>query len=95
MQNRGKMKIEPVCEVCGNTAAWHREKTPAHAFSLDGQLNRAKPSQVNNPSSEGTPGIKQGGDPVLRMALIRKGLLTVEDLDQVEAEIRATGISHT
>ena len=97
MQTLGKtmMTTELECAICGKDQAWHRENNSAHAFSTDGQLSRRASSQSGDPSSQNRPRINTGGDPVLRMALIRKGVITPEDLTQVEAEINATGISHT
>lgn len=88
-----KMKTE--CLICGKDEQWHRENNPAHAFSLDGRLTRAQRQPDAKPVSQERPRIQGGGDPVLRMALIRKGIITPEDLTQVEDELNATGISHT
>jgi len=33
------------------------------------------------------------GDPILRMALIRKGVITPEDLDAVEQELKVSGLA--
>lgn len=83
------------CDICGKDEKWHRENDSAHAFATDGRLIRRAQSQSNDPSSQNRPRINTGGDPVLRMALIRKGIITPEDLTQVEDELNATGISHT
>ena len=83
------------CLICGKDEQWHRDNQPNHDFSIDGRLTKRAPSQASDPSSQNRPRINMGGDPVLRMALIRKGVITPEDLTQVEAELSATGISHT
>lgn len=89
------MTIERVCEVCGHSLEWHRQNQTAHVFSDDGRIIQRSRSQASDPVSEENPRMQLAGDPVLRMALIRKGVITPEDLDEVENELRATGISHT
>lgn len=83
------------CLICGKSEQWHRDNNPSHSFSVDGRLVKRAPSQANLPSSQNQPQIATGGDPVLRMALIRAGVITPEDLTQVEAELNATGISYS
>lgn len=44
-------------------------------------------------SSQGRSGNALQGDPVLRLALIRAGIIKVEDLDRIEGELRAAGVA--
>lgn len=67
-----------------------------HEFSATGQLvaisNRApKHERRNSQRSSGRlrPGID--GDPILRFLLINKGIVSVEELDEAERLLRATG----
>lgn len=86
---------EKLCVICNWPERDHKERNMQHAFTLTGELaRRARNNDMN--SSPGAE-IKQlpQGDPVLRMALIRAGVITPEDLTQVENELKATGISHT
>lgn len=90
------------CETCGHTgsasatAAWHPFRhplkllgeSPANVFSK-------KPQQDETLPETGTPVVQSSMpfDPVLRQALIDKGILTPEDLREAEVKIRAvTGI---
>lgn len=83
------------CQVCGKFPVEHRDPSISHAFSTDGRLIRRSPPDESKLESQGSTQALLKGDPLLRMALIRKGVITAEDLTQVEAEVRATGISHT
>jgi hypothetical protein len=79
---------EVLCEVCRQTKAWHEEHRPQHEFSLDGQLRRAQPMTVEAPM----PNVSIPSDPILRLVLIEKGLITSEDLAEAEAKLRSTGV---
>lgn len=85
----------PSCSICGKDERWHRENEVLHAFSLDGRLKKAESPPPSKPVSQERPKVNIQGDPVLRMALIRAGVITPEDLTQVEDELNATGISYT
>lgn len=90
-----------LCTICHKPAIEHEERGFKHRFSPPGQPSAlfARTDQAQSSSSQRTSGaqgairIPTAGDPVLRMALIRKGVLTVADLDEVEAELRATGVA--
>lgn len=56
---------------------------------------RADASMNDSDQIRESLGVSLRGDPVLRMALIRKGLITTDDLTQVEAELRASGVAAT
>lgn len=88
------------CETCGNTMAWHEEAQPRHAFNdgstpFSATFGRRADRRTGQPGS--TPqrgsetaaaGIPWPHDPVLRQALIDKGVLTPDDLTAAEAKIR-------
>jgi hypothetical protein len=80
-----------VCTTCGNTAQWHRINNPRHRFSsVNDGLNAFAPED-STPDGEGTGRVvpmTMPFDPVLRMALIDKGVITVADLDAADAKIK-------
>ena len=100
----GKKDIKALdqCKVpgCGiprreHTVAENEERVH-HEFSSNGQLvalakDRPKPPRGNTQRSGGMVRPGGVGDPVLRFILINKGLVTVEELDEAERILRATG----
>lgn len=86
----------PTCSICHKPKDNHPYR---HEFSpignRTGGLIKASDRASSEPSvaSQGRVGIAPGGDPVLRLVLLRKGLIEVADLDAVEAELRATGVA--
>lgn len=91
---------EPVCTTCGQPHPWSDGTTPKHPFN-DGSLTStevfgkrlADGTYVNPTTPEALQSqvIEQAWpfDPVLRQALIDKGVLTVDDLKAAEQKIRA------
>lgn len=90
------MGSDPFCRVCGRPRSDHRGR---HMFIGPGDPLKLRegPSRDDRgddaPASQGPVRSLTGGDPVLRMALIRKGLISPEDLDEVERELGAAGIA--
>lgn len=100
--------IDP-CTICGKPKANHPYRHAWVGYGSDrsglfentapqkpeSNENRALDQSIDqaNPSSQGRIRNALQGDPVLRLALIRKGLLTVQDLDDIEAELRASGVA--
>lgn len=83
-----------VCTICGKDKAAH--VNCIHRFSPYGEnsvLTQRTDKEPLAPPAQGQVRIPSGGDPLLRMVLLRKGLITVEDLDALEAELRATGVA--
>jgi hypothetical protein len=85
----------PTCHTCGHTKQWHEDKQPRHPFN-DGQsgstsfLTRQKGNATGN-NGGGTPSAAAYPiDPVLRTALINKGVITPQDLRDAEELIQAT-----
>jgi hypothetical protein len=91
-----------VCQTCDNTWAWHMNNETRHQFN-DGSIptsqtfgtrlpdgTRTKPGK---PASSETGAVREVApwpfDPVLRQALIDKGVITPEDLTAAENKIRA------
>lgn len=90
-----------VCIVCGRTEEEHVNSSVVHSFTSAGQrvdtsqFNRRRPEQGRAGDDvtrriPGSYGMSQGPfDPVLRQALIDKGILTPEDLAAAAAKISA------
>lgn len=86
---------EAKCKTCDNTWRWHHENKPQHPFNpgdmpasatfgkrrADGQGTASDPVQ---PQLSPWP-----FDPVLRQALVDKGVITPDDLANAEHKIRA------
>lgn len=92
-----KIEIVELCKICNYPRDDHDF---AHEFSTDGKLHHRSSDHrshdermTGSPVTQGSPGNDMRGDPVLRMALIRKGLITVADLTQIEEELRMVGIA--
>lgn len=97
MANLGPSDADDVCGVCGKPAGAH--KNLAHVFNVEGRLVRRdaaatkSPSRAD-PSSQGSKGKLPTVDPIMRLILIRKGLVTAEEISQAEDELKSAGIIH-
>lgn len=89
---------QPRCRVCGNTDGWHTEMSPLHPFtgadeSTAGLFGRKLADGTRSPAQIGKQAevVEQQWpfDPVLRQALIDKGVITPDDLSNAERTIRA------
>lgn len=100
--------IDP-CTICHKPKANHPYRHAWVGYGGDRSGLFENPSPASPPPSQNAPkqgasandasaspgrvGIASTGDPVLRLALIRRGLITVEDLDSIEQELRASGVA--
>lgn len=76
------------CSICNQTEEWHKEHQPKHAFQAEGgRIEAAIYEQPGQPKPSRIP-----FDPVLRMALINKGVLTVDDITEAEQQLRAASV---
>jgi hypothetical protein len=80
------------CAVCLQTWAWHKAAQPAHKFARAGEGLETRSSDLPT-EAEARPQappaeIHIAGDPVLRLALVKKGLLTEMQLDEAEMWLR-------
>jgi hypothetical protein len=88
------MTTTRICDTCGNNEAWHTETNPRHTFN-DGSLSTLDTfGKKDGPRAPIAPveaviEAQWPWDPVLRQALIDKGLLTPRDLSEAERKIRA------
>lgn len=78
---------EPVCGVCHKPRSWHDKDSVRHQFDVSGKLM----------AKVATPDIRSAGasrgDPILRLLLIRKGIISVEEIENAEKELKALGVS--
>lgn len=88
------------CGLCGQSFQWHQEHRPAHTFVVPGtagglaQLGASNRERGMFPNRQGQqrsnvkvlPGLPS--DPALRVLLLRKGVITQDELNEVEREIR-------
>lgn len=87
----------PPCTTCGNSKEWHEANPHVHHKFNDGSLPvSATFGKRRADGSSGPPAEQQGTevpspwpfDPVLRQALVDKGILTSQDLVDAEIKIR-------
>lgn len=88
------------CGSCGQTWGWHQENQTFHPFNsgqegatdfLKGRGGRDH-QRGGSGAQDGSGGpqiVSPGNDPVLRIALINRGILTPADLMVAEEQLRA------
>lgn len=88
------------CLTCGQTYAWHVDNQPRHPFN-DGQdgatdflkrrggRDHRREGSTRQRGSDGPQIVSPGNDPVLRIALINRGILSPADLVVAEEQLRA------
>lgn len=88
------VEMDDICKTCGNTGAWHVANRPVHPFN-NGEAGataflKRRTRESSDPQKDEQPPRMpmMTGDPVLRQALINKGVLTPEDLRAAEEMIR-------
>jgi len=83
------------CTTCGQSRTWHDENETVHPFT-DGRpanLGSRRERGEKGPAASATPAVLRWPfDPVLRQALVDKGILTVEDLGAAEEKIKQQSI---
>lgn len=92
------MSSDDICTICTTPRSEHGDRK--HQFrgaedrdtSLIPKKSGGDASLSDTSVPQGSLGIASKGDPVLRLALIRAGVLTAQDLDVVEAELKASGL---
>lgn len=88
-----------LCGICHKPKEAHRDMVHRYQPSNGPRTLVARDESMHDErndaprESQGRPRTLSAGDPVLRMALIRKGVISVEDLDAVDAELRITGVA--
>lgn len=87
------------CWTCGQTFEWHEDHKPVHPFNFgqDGAtaVFKRAPDRDHRRTTPTSPQPSQGPqmmslptDPVLRIALVNKGVLTPVDLVAAEEQLR-------
>lgn len=91
-------QTEELCGICHRPQAEH--KNYQHAFVGNNQPKTLVARSQQSPDAhegnqQGAQGAlpKQSSDAILRLALLRKGLITTQDLDDIEEELRVTGVA--
>lgn len=86
------------CRICGHPKNDHHYR---HAFvgATDSPaLIEISPVTVPPPSQTGeqpaSVRASPPGDSVLRLVLLRSGVITLEDIEKVEAELRGAGVAY-
>lgn len=88
------MMSEPLCSMCGVTEANHTGRR--HPFVPEGQhagTDWLKQKQTT-PEESAAPQPQMSSlpfDPVLRLALINKGVLSTDDLTSAENQLKSIG----
>lgn len=93
---------EDYCRTCGKPKSDHPYR---HAFVGVGDspaLIEVRPQTPPPPADATTVGVDSQarvrvlppGDSVLRLALMRAGVISVEDLDKIEAELKSSGVAY-
>jgi hypothetical protein len=80
------------CRTCGKDAKWHRDNSPIHAFnggSVPTSQTFSPPEPQQGVDVQVSPPLHGMFDPVLRQALVDKGIITPDDLRAAEDKIRA------
>lgn len=86
------------CSLCPRTRREHvvaeRDKVVHHKFAeVGGTLQRIKEEKKDKKSPVQSP--FPLGDPVLRIVLIEKGVISVDDIEKAEQKLKATGVLRT
>lgn len=88
------------CQLCHRPKDDHGPGKIRHKFvglndsmSLQEDDRPHVTGDAQHPASQGPVRSLLGGDPILRLALIRKGLITSEELDKIEQELKGAGIA--
>jgi hypothetical protein len=84
-----------VCRICGQTFSWHQDNRPRHPF-IEKHSDRVMPlgknkeekKQQDKPKKVVLETREWPSDPILRIALVKKGILTQADILAAEAELR-------
>lgn len=92
--------MDEKCRICQKPKALHLSGRIRHAFVGETDSTQLReddrPHQSgagDRPASQGPVRNTIGGDPILRLALIRAGVITIEDLEAVEKELRGAGVA--
>lgn len=83
------MNRDSICSACGHTKQWHKDNRPRHMFRSVGQPG----GLIEKPEQGGQQRTELPADPVLRLALIERGVLSPDDLRAAEEKLKAAGFA--
>lgn len=92
-------RTDPICGVCQQPKSKHEGMR--HIFvDPDDRVQALRPSKSSADDASKGADQSQGsisgalkGDPVLRLLLIQKGVITPDELTAIEQQLRATGLA--
>lgn len=83
-----------ICSTCGNTRTWHRSNGPRHAFTPPGSIAALRDVSDDQEAPTAESGARTRiqhtrtpFDPVLRLALIENGVITIQQLADAERKL--------
>lgn len=74
--------MDELCIVCQQSWEWHKAHKPKHKFQTENRV-----IELDEPPAP--PQIARGGDPVLRLTLIKAGVITEEQLGETSRWVEA------
>lgn len=85
-----EVREQAICSTCGNSYdPGNIQETHPYRHPVNGPVRDA--SQDKQSESKSQPRLPS--DPILRLVLIEKGLITVDDLNEAEARLKASGMA--
>ena len=83
------------CSLCGQTRAWHEDNAPRHQFDADAStITGDKPKNAGTESGalklsldDALRRVKAKSDPVVRLLLIRHGIISTDEIEATELKI--------
>lgn len=80
---------DAICKMCGNTFAWHKEMKPRHPFMPKDSSERMPLAKKDQKEPKVKLETREWpADPILRIALMDKGILTMADIIAAEQKLR-------
>lgn len=85
------MTPEPECQIpgCNRTEKNHSDRV--HSFQANGETLTSQPPPKSSKRSK--PSVVAIPDASLRLLMIRKGLISPEELNEVDLQMSASGVS--
>jgi len=77
-----------ICQICHQPWEWHQSHKPRHEFVGTGDDPRL--GQAQAPAA---PSTSMRGDPVLRLALVKAGVISEADIAEAEVWVREAASS--
>jgi len=90
MKTMSEHNRDAVCKMCSNTYGWHKDNNPRHPF-VPLESNETMPLTKKDRQKQQKTVLQTRewpADPILRIALIDKGLLSMADIIAAEQKLR-------